>query len=262
MKTRGGRLLIVGGQKNQFNLVQAVFQMAEAAGIGEAQAALPDALRRAIGEAGFAWFVPTSTSGSLGKAALGELLHHAADFDALVLGANLTTNAETGIMIERLLREYEGRVIITEEAIRILKFEPSLITGNPRVLVVATMSGLFELANNHHVPLAIKPNRGVVGKIEVVQQVAAISRCAYCIFDSEIIVTTGDSTSLTALTSSLSDLPAITIGVAATFWLQQPSQPYEALTTAAFVIREAVSGKGDPTYSTAAKQIREVLSRV
>jgi hypothetical protein len=235
-RSRGGRLLIAGGQRNEFSAVQAIYQVAEAAGIGEGQVVLPDSLRRLVGEAGFARFVPASASGSLGKAALGQLLHLAADFDGMVLGGNLTNNSETAVMVESLIRELDLPVVVSEEAIEILKFAPALITGNPKVLVVTTMVGLFALANHHHLPLAIKPHAGVMGKLEILAQLAAISRCAYLVFDQEVMVAAASETSLSALDQPLSKWPAAAIGVAATFWLQQHSKPFAALTTAAFVL--------------------------
>lgn len=239
MRSRGGRLLIIGGQKNEFSLVQAVYQMAEAAGVGEATAAMPDSLRRLIGETGFARFVPASQSGSLGRAGMGELMHLAEDVDALIIGANLTNNSETGIMIESLIRELDTKIVITEEAIKILKFNPDLITGNPNVLVIATMPGIFELANNHHMPITIRPNGGLIGKLEILEQLISISKCGYVVFDKEIIVASEGDVSVTELKEPLSDFPAAVIGVAATFWIQHPSKPFAALTTAAFILSQA-----------------------
>lgn len=258
MRRRAGRLLLIGGHRGEFSLLQAIYQSAEAAGIGECQAVMPDSLRRTIGEAGFCRFVPASASGSLGKAALGELLHLASDADAVVAGANLTNNAETAVVIESLITKLEQPIVITEEAIQILQFHPELITGNPKALVVTTMRGLFAVAGYHHMPIAIKPHGGVVGKIEILQQLAAISRCSYMVFDSEILVQAGGATSLTPLEQPLSELPGAVIGVAATFWIQQLTQPYEALTSAAFVLATAVAD-APVTYASLTDRVREVV---
>lgn len=258
MRSRGGRLLVVGGQRNEFSLVQAIYEMTEAAGIGACLAIVPDSLRKLIGETGYARFVPASASGSLGKAALGELLGLAADFDALIIGANLTNNAETGVMIESLITKLETPMVITEEVIEILKFYPTLITENPRALVVTTMAGLFALANHHHMPIAIRPNGGVVGKIEILQQLATISKCSYVVFDHEIFANAEGEISLTALPQTLTNMPAAVVGAAATFWLQHPGKAFTALTSAAYVLAEA-STPPVSSYSSFARQMRGVL---
>jgi len=261
MRQRAGRLLLIGGHKGEFSLLQAIYQSAEAAGIGECIAAMPDSLRRTIGESGFGRFVPASASGSLGRAALGELLELATDADALIIGANLTNNAETAVVIESLITKLEQPVVITEEVIDILQFHPDLITGNPRALVVTTMPGLFALAGHHHMPIAIKPHGGVVGKIEILQQLAAISRCCYLVFDGEILVQAGGKTSLTPLGQPLSNLPGAVVGMAATFWVQGLSRAYESLTTAAFVLAAAATSE-PATYANLTKQISAALDRL
>jgi NAD(P)H-hydrate repair Nnr-like enzyme with NAD(P)H-hydrate dehydratase domain len=261
MRQRAGRLLLVGGHRGEFSLLQAIYHSAEAAGIGECIAAMPDSLRRSVGEAPFGRFVPASASGSLGKGALGALLQLGSDADALVIGANLTNNAETAVIIESLITKLEQPVVITEETIGILQFHPELITGNPRALVVTTMPGLFALAGHHHMPIAIKPGGGVVGKIEILQQLASISRCSYLVFDSELLVQAESKTSLTPLSQPLSTLPGAVIGIAATFWIQHQVQSYQALSAAAFVLAQATTA-APTTYAAITKQVQETLSQL
>lgn len=259
LRSRGGRLLIVGGHKHEFSLVQAIYQVAEASGIGEVQAALPDTLQRLVGGGDFGHFLPATVAGSLGRAALGELIHLAHDYDGIIIGANLTNNSETGIMIESLISQSEQPVVITEETINTLKFNPDLITGNPKALAVTTMNGLFALANHHHMPLAIKPNSGLMGKLEIIQQLVDISECSYVIFDHEVIVAAGGEMSVTQLPVGLSEQPGVMIGLASTFWLQQRSRPFEALTTAAFVASRLTENELSTSAATS-KAIRATLA--
>lgn len=261
MRQRAGRLLLVGGHKGEFSLLQAIYQATEAAGIGECVAVMPDSLRKMVGEAGFGRFVPASASGSIGKAALGELLHLGSDTDALIIGANLTNNAETAVVIESLITKLEQPVVVTEEAINILQFHPEMITSNPKALVVTTMPGLFALAGYHHMPIAIAPNRGVVGKIEILQQLAAISRCSFVVFDSEILVQVGKDTSLTSLSQPLSSLPGMVIGTAATFWIQHQTKAFAGLTSGAYVLAEAAKGE-TATSASMSKHISATLEQL
>ena len=50
MRQRAGRLLLIGGHKGEFSLLQAIYQTTEAAGIGECVAVMPDSLRRTVGQ--------------------------------------------------------------------------------------------------------------------------------------------------------------------------------------------------------------------
>lgn len=259
-KARAGRLLIVGGHRHEFSAVHEIYQAADAAGAGYIQVAMPDTLRQiAGGELGH--FLPATQSGSLGKAALGELLHLAGEFDAVVVGGNLTNNAETAILIESLLRKSDHRFVVTQEVIEILKFHPDLITGNPNLVLATTMKGLFDLANNHHIPLAIKPNSGVVGKLEILQQLVDISRCQYVIFDKEVIIAAEGRLSLTPLATELSRTQPMVVGLVATMWLQQPGRPYEALNGAAWVLSRLKDEDLETSASTSAK-IGQIFSEL
>ncbi len=259
IKSRGGRLLVVGGHSGAFSLVQGIYQTAEAAGIGEVHAAMPDALRPLLRDAGFGIFLPSTVSGSLGRAALGELMSLADDHDAAVIGANLTTNSETGIMIESLLTRSDQPVVVTQEGINVMKFNPEAITGNPKALVVSTMNGLFDLAGNLHMPIAIRPRSGVMGKLEILHQLASISRCHYVVVDQEVLVSADGRLGLTPLHRALTPLPALPIGIQATMWLQHRAKPYEALMTGAYILRELTAGQNEMTVTTAATVIRKLF---
>lgn len=251
-------MLIVGGHRHEFALIQGIYQITEAAGIGYVQAALPDTLRNLIGGGEFGHFLPASPSGSLGRAALGELLHLAEGYDGIIIGANLTNNSETSVLIESLIARSQRPIIITEEAIESFKFNPKLITNNAQAVVVTTMPGLFALANHHHLPLAIKPNRGVMGKIEILQQIVDISRCSYLVFDADIIVAAEEQISLTPLERPLSQAPAIAIGLASVLWLQNRSKTFQALTTAAYLAHQATQ-QPDATLSAVSRAIRAAM---
>jgi NAD(P)H-hydrate repair Nnr-like enzyme with NAD(P)H-hydrate dehydratase domain len=261
ISSRAGRLLIVGGQKSQFAQIQGVYQIAEAAGIGEVQAAMPDVLQRLLGGSEFGRFLPSSQSGSLGRAALGELLYLAEDYDGIVIGANLTNNSETAIMIESLITKTDQPLIITEETIELLKFHPELITGNPRALVVVTMPGLFALANNLHMPIAIKRDGGVLRKLEILHQLASISRASYVVYGPEILVSAGGRLGITPLSQPIDTLPAAIIGTMATFWLQQRTKPFEGLMTAAYIIKEASDSQQGASLSSLTAAIRQALQQ-
>lgn len=249
----------MGGHKNQFDEVQRLYQLADAAGAGEVQAAMPDSLRPTAGASGFGYYLPATALGSLGRAALGELLQLANDYDGVILGVNLTNNAETGILVESLLRKYHGRLIITAETIEILKFHPELITNNPNAVVVTNMAGLFALANHRRLPIAIKPHAGVIGKITVIQQLADLGECSYVVSDSEVIVASERQVSLTALKQSLSHEPALMTALAATFWVQQPSKTFAGLTSAAWV-GAGVTNSVTVSAAEQAQRVRHVMA--
>src|SRR3954470_20599597 len=81
-RSGGGRLLIVGGHSGEFSMPTAIHQFAVAAGVGEAVAVLPDNLAKFLSGAPGTTFAASSSSGSLGREALGRILELSEDSDA------------------------------------------------------------------------------------------------------------------------------------------------------------------------------------
>src|SRR4051812_6684812 len=90
-RSAGGRILIAGGHRGDFSLPTTVHQIAIAAGVGQATVALPDVLRPLLAGAPDVEFLASSQSGSLGRAALGELVDLADDAGAVIL-AGMSNN--------------------------------------------------------------------------------------------------------------------------------------------------------------------------
>ena len=102
-RAAGGSLLIIGGYSGEFVLPTGVYHLSMAAGAGECRVALPTSLAKIVGDAPGVAYVAASPSGSLGSEALGRLLELSEDADAISIGASLSNNSHTAILLERLL---------------------------------------------------------------------------------------------------------------------------------------------------------------
>jgi NAD(P)H-hydrate repair Nnr-like enzyme with NAD(P)H-hydrate dehydratase domain len=233
-----GRLLMVGGHKSSFSDIQAIYQLALAAGIGECHVIVPDGLSRLLAGAPSTSFVPASPSGSLGKGALGEILARAADYDALLLGPNLSNNSESAILAESILDRYQGPVILCHEALPLAKHRPELITRRHNGLIIATMPEVFTLAANLNVPIKIKDS-GVVSKVEIMHQVASASQNNYLLLGKDLLVAAESQLSVTSAVSAMDFFLNASIAVSAVWFTQNSSNRFAALTTAAYILAQA-----------------------
>lgn len=258
VKNRGGRLLAIGGHSRGFAGISAVHQLAEAAGIGECLVAMPDSLTKLVGDAPGIISLPSSPSGSLGKAALGEILHTAADCDGLLLGLDLTNNSETAVLVESILDKAERPIMATEEALEVLPSSAKVVTDNPEAVVIGSLNAIINIANRNGLALQLRPEKQLIGRIEAVKQVADAGKCAYVILGREIIICDHGKVSVTPLRGDALAHPA-TQAVFAPFWLQNKSKRFEALTTAAFVLPKSLPSDQDLTYSQIASSIRTTL---
>jgi NAD(P)H-hydrate repair Nnr-like enzyme with NAD(P)H-hydrate dehydratase domain len=260
----GGRLLIVGGHTGEFSLPTAVHQFAVAAGVGEATAVLPDNLAKFLGGAPGTAFAASSTSGSLGREALGRILELSEDADAVAIGASLSNNSNTAMLTERLAQEIERPLIIFDEAISALRQNITAVTNNPHALIILTMPEVFKLCGALGIAINIRQGAGLINKLEIIQDLAAESRCAYAVYGTEIIVAAGADLIVTPTNYRLSLTPALFYGVLSTFWLQNKSNPTAGLATGAFLIAKTGAGLGDterPSAGDLAKALSTALKQ-
>ena len=258
-----GRLLVVGGYLGDFSLPTAVYGLALAAGVGDCSVALPDSLLKYLAGTPATTFVPSSHSGSLGREALGHILDLGEEADAVAIGAGLSNNSETATLIERLLQELDRPIIAFADALVALQYNVKLLTDRTNALIILTMPELFKLAGHLSVPIHIRREGGLVNKIEIVQAVKAEVVADLVIYGVETIVAQGTNVSVTPTNPVLSRLPAAYYGVVSVFWLQNRAQPYEGLTTAAWILRQAgadLTQQEVPTASSIAKNVAKSLS--
>lgn len=253
-----GRLLIIGGHTGAFSLPQGIYQLAEAAGIGEVQVLLPDSLRPLLAPLGIGLFAPSTGSGSLSKKALGEILNIAQNYDTSLIGPSLSNHSEVTVLVEALLAKHPGQIVVVEDALIAARHNPALLTTREDCLVILSMEEAFKLAGSLELAISIRPDRGVLNKIEIMQALARAGTCAFVLYGPELIVTSSEKVSMTPLPLyNAGFLPAI-YSVCSTFWTQNPTNRFEGLTTAAYVLSQAL-GNESSSLNDQAKDISEVL---
>jgi NAD(P)H-hydrate repair Nnr-like enzyme with NAD(P)H-hydrate dehydratase domain len=260
-RSGGGTLLVVGGHSGEFSQPTAIHQLALAAGVGECQVALPDVLAKLLGGAPGTHFVASSPSGSLGTEALGRILELSEEADAVALGASLSNNSNTSILVEKLAAELERPVVVFADALTVLQHNIRTVTDNPSALVIATMPEVFKLCGRLGIPINIRRDAGLINKLEIVQDLRADSACQYAVFGSEIIVAAGAEMVVTPINHRLSLIPALFHAVLSTFWLQNRGNKHAGLATAAYVIRAASAYLG-ATDRPAVADLAAALDRV
>ncbi len=244
-RSGGGRLLIVGGHSGEFSLPTAIHQFAVAAGVGEAVAVLPDNLAKFLGGSSGTAFAASSTSGSLGREALGRILELSEEADAVAIGASISNNSNTAMLTERIISEIDRPIIVIDEGLTAMRQNITAVTDNPRALIILTMAEVFKLCGVLDIAISIRQGAGLINKLEIVQNLAAASACAYAVYGSEIIVAAGADLIVTPINYRLSLTPALFYGTLSTFWLQNRTNPTAGLATGAYLIAQAGATLGD-----------------
>jgi len=234
-----GRLLIIGGHAKDFSLPTAIYGLVQASGIGECAVALPDSLLKLLSGMPDTTFVASTQAGSISRDALGRLLELAEDADAIAIGAGLSNNSETAVMTEKLLAMAEQPIIVFADTLIALQFNIRLVTDRADSLIILTMQELFKLAGQLSIPISIRPNGGLINKLEIIKSVKDAMAADLVVYGSDTIVAAGDKLSVTPANPVLSRLPAAYYAVLSVFWLQNRANHYEGLTTAAWILHQA-----------------------
>ena len=233
-RAQAGKLGIVGGQAQSFAAAATAYAEAGSAGIGTARVLLPDSLEKTVGhifEAGE--YAPSTPSGSLSQRALSEVLDLAAWGDGLLIAGDLGHNSETAILLEKLAHDYTGQLTVTKDAADYFTEAPAPLLQRENTLLVISFAQLQKLAVQAHFPQAFTFSMDLLRLIDTLHDFTGQHR-PYIVTKhlENLLVAVNGQVSSTKLNQELLTWRVATAAHAATWWLQNPSKPFEALTTA------------------------------
>lgn len=229
-----GKLLIVGGNAHGFAAPAEAFAEASKAGIGVARVVLPDSLQKTVGkmfEAGE--FAPSTPSGSFSQKALAELLADSNWADGVLLAGDLGRNSETAILLEKFAEKYGGQLTITKDAADYFVNIPQSVLTRPDTTLVISLAQLQKLGIAAHFTTAFTFSMDLLHLVDALRQFTALHACNLIVKHLDNIFVAVDGQVST--TKPKTDQPiwrVKTAAHAATWWLQNPSKPFESLTTA------------------------------
>lgn len=234
MRTAAGKLLIVGGNAHSFSVPAAAFAAAETAGVGTVRVILPDVLEKTVrGLFPAADYAPSNPSGGFAMSALAELLAHAEWADGTLLAGGIGRNSETSAMLENFVQQYHGQLSITADAADLFCTQPQPLVERAKTLLVLSLGQLQQLGLNLRLPYAFTTELGVP---ELVRRLHEFTTAR----PNFALMTQHQHHTITAVAGQVSTTPAdtgkpiwrvSTAAAAATWWLQNASKPFEALTT-------------------------------
>jgi hypothetical protein len=228
-----GKLLIVGGNLYGFSNAAAAYGESRKAGIGVARVLLPDALQKTVGkvfEAGE--YAPSTPSGSFSQRALGELLPMAHWADGVLLAGDLGRNSETAILLEKFADTYAGQLTITCDAADYFIASPAAVLARPDTLWVISVAQLQKLAMNAKFTTAFTFTMDILRFVESLRGFSQLHNTQIVVkhLDNIFVAVNGEVSS-TRLQEEMQIWRLKTAAHASVWWLQNPTKPFEALTT-------------------------------
>lgn len=232
-KTYAGRLAIIGGNKLGFAGVAESYGVATAAGVGQVRVLLPDALRKTIPKTiTDTLFAPTNISGSLAKEAVGEMRAIGQWAESILLSGDAGRSSETAILYEQFVSEYEGQLIITRDAIDLLKNSTETLVDRPKTVLIASFAQLQKIFQAVYYPKVLTFSMQLTNLVEALHKFTITYPATLVVLHKDHIVVAHEGQ---VVTQEWGNPMAIwrgnTAAKAATYLLWTPKKPLEAITT-------------------------------
>lgn len=232
-----GKLVIIGGNSHGFAAPVTAFGEAEKAGFGTGRVLLPDATQKMLGKhLENVFFLPSSPSGSFGQKALAELLEQSAWSDGALLAGDFGRNSETAVLLESFISKYNGLLILAKDSIDNFYAQPKTILNRPQTALACTTGQLQKLLIQAGSMQPVYLGMNLVQLVEVLHEITKAFEAHIIVkHHQNVLVACQGQVSSTSTDLTEDDPWRVPAGAwASVFWLQNPSQPYAALTSAVY----------------------------
>lgn len=232
-RSMAGKLAIVGGNKLGFAGVAEAYQVATAAGVGAARVLLPDVLRKTIPSTiTDSLYGATNPSGSLAREALHDICALGTWAQSILFIGDAGRSSETAILYEDFVRQYTGQLVVTRDAVDLLKNSSSVLLERPDTLLVVSFAQLQKLFQSVYYPKVLTFSMQLTNLVESLHKFTITYPSTIAVLHKDTFIIAHDGEVVTTPW----DLPmAIWRGSVATraavYWLWNPKKPLQAIAT-------------------------------
>ena len=232
-KSAAGKLGIIGGNKLGFAGVAEAYSVARGTGTGTIRVLLPDVLRKTIPPTiTDAVFAPTNPSGSLNKDALDEMNAMSTWADAVLLIGDAGRSSETAILYEQFIQKYTGQLILTRDAIDLVKNSAELLVERPKTVLVASFAQLQKLFQSVYYPKVLTFSMQLTNLVEAVHKFTITYPVTIVVLHKDHLVIAHEGNVVSQQWENPMMIWRGTVAAkAATYLLWNPSKPVEAIAT-------------------------------
>ncbi len=233
-RSQSGKLGIVGGNKLGFAGVAEAYSIAVKSGVGQVRVLLPDVLKKTIPNSiTDTVYGPTNMSGSLTKDAIAEMTALGAWADEILLIGDAGRSSETAILYEQFLQTYQGKLVVTRDAVDLVKNSARELIERPNTLLIVSFAQLQKLFQSVYYPKVLTFSMQLVQLVEAVHKFTISYPVSIAVLhkDHLVIAHEGGVVS-TAWGNPMAIWRGDVASKAAAYWLWNPSKPLEATSTA------------------------------
>jgi len=232
-KTSRGRLGIIGGNKLGFAGVAESYSTALNTGAGEVRVLLPDCLRKSIpASMTDVIFAPCNPSGSLSRDALPDLTALGTWASCLLLAGDAGRNSETAIAYSDLIRNYTGQLVITRDAVDLVKNDSEALVNRPNTTLIVSFAQLQKIFQAVYYPKMLTFSMQLLQLVEALHKFTVTYPVTIAVLHRDTLIVAHDGQIVTTKWETpLAIWRGITAARAATYLMWTPSQPLQAIAT-------------------------------
>ena len=230
-RDQSGRLGVIGGNKLGFAGVAEAYTTAFTVGVGEVRALLPDALKKTIPTTiTDTLFAPSNPSGGLARDALSSMRALGEWSTGILLIGDAGRNSETALVYDDFIASYEGQLIVTRDAIDLVKNNAHLLVDRPNTLLVLSFAQLQKVFQGVYYPKILTFSMQLTQLVEVLHKFTITYPVTIVTLHNDHIIIASDGE---VVTQEWSNPMMIWRGTTATraaiYWLWNPSKPINAI---------------------------------
>jgi NAD(P)H-hydrate repair Nnr-like enzyme with NAD(P)H-hydrate dehydratase domain len=232
-KAFAGKLGIIGGNKLGFAGVAEAYSVATSAGVGQVRVLLPDVLRKTIPSSIIdALFAPTNPSGSLSKDAAADMATISSWADGVLLIGDAGRSSETAILYEQFIQNYPGLLVITRDAVDLVKNNTQALVDRPNTLLIVSFAQLQKLFQAVYYPKVLTFSMQLTTLVEALHKFTITYPVSIAVLHKETFIVAHDGKIVTTpWDNPMMIWRGITAAKAAAYWLWSPTKPLEAAVT-------------------------------
>lgn len=232
-----GKLLIIGGNKNSFQMTSQAYICTNQAGAGEVKVVLPDSLKPTLQDAFPGQiFVLSTKTGEIAHSAFQGIMNLTNNVDGILLSGDLGKNSQTSALLLELLEHTQIQVTLSENALNLMLTETEYLAKRNHTCLVMSFSKLqqfFKKIGNSKPIISTMPVQ-TLGEV-LCGFTSANPIIIITMHNGQVLVSYSGKASATKLSAQSDDWQVKTASFASVFWLQNPTKPFEAITTAVFL---------------------------
>jgi len=231
-KSHRGRLGIIGGNKLGFISVADNYQLALQTGAGEVRVLLPDILKKSIpASMTDVIYGASNPSGGLAGNALVEMKAIADWATGVILIGDAGRNSETAVLYENFIREYSGTLVITRDAIDLIKNSSTQLVERPNTLLVVSFAQLQKLFQTVYYPKVLTFSMQLTNLVEAIHKFTISYPISVAVFHKDVLlVTSGGEVTSTPWANPMDIWQGKTATIATVYWLWNSGKTLESIT--------------------------------